>query len=77
MPNITVTVDDQHADSMYQVAAALRASGMQVSQVLEAIGVITGFVPEGGDTALRSIRGVKSVDPAVNIELPNPDSPLQ
>ena len=77
MPEITVTVDQQHAASLDQVAATLRASGMQVSQVLEAIGVITGSVPAGGETVLRNIRGVKSVDAAVNISLPSPDSPLQ
>jgi len=77
MSEIIVTVDDQHATAMGQVAATLRANGMQVSQVLEAIGVITGTVPDGGETALRSIQGVKSVDPALNIAIPSPDSPLQ
>jgi len=77
MPNITVTVDDEHADSMGQVAATLRACGMQISQVLEAVGVITGSVPEDGVAELRNIHGVKSVDPAVDITIPSPDSPLQ
>ena len=72
-----MTVDDQHATAMGQVAATLRANGMQVSQVLEAIGVITGTVPDGCETVLRNIPGVKSVDPALNIAIPSPDSPLQ
>jgi len=77
MPNITVTVDDEHAASVGQVAATLRGSGMQISQVLEAVGVITGSVPEDGVAELRNVHGVKSVDKAVDFLIPGPDSALQ
>ncbi len=77
MPNITVTVQDAAGDAVDQIAATLQASGMQISQVLEGIGIITGFVPDGGEALLRDIDGVKSVDHAVDVALPSPDSPLQ
>lgn len=57
-----MTVDDNHLSEIQQVADRLRAAGMQVEQVLEVTGVITGSIPESQKTALAGVSGVADVE---------------
>jgi hypothetical protein len=75
MVQLSVTVDDGHA--VEEVAAALRARGMAVAQVLDGIGVITGSAPDEARTALSSVEGVASVDEQLTHQLPPPDAEVQ
>jgi hypothetical protein len=59
---IVVSVDPERAAD---VAERLRAAGMEVTEVLLAIGVVTGSAP------------ASRVEPARRIDLPPPDSPVQ
>jgi hypothetical protein len=70
-----VTVDDGHA--IEEVAAVLRARGMQVAQVLDGIGVITGSAPEDVRHTLAAVEGVASVDEQLTHRLPPPDADVQ
>jgi hypothetical protein len=72
---LSVTVDDGHA--IEEVAAGLRARGMEVAQVLEGIGVITGSAPDDVRHTLSEVEGVASVDAQLTHRLPPPDSPVQ
>jgi hypothetical protein len=72
---LSVTVDDGHA--IEEVAAGLRARGMEVAQVLEGIGVITGSAPDDVRHALAAVEGVASVDEGLTHRLPPPDAPVQ
>jgi hypothetical protein len=72
---LSVTVDDGHA--IEEVAAGLRARGMEVAQVLEGIGVITGSAPDDARPALAAVEGVASVDEELTHRLPPPDAPVQ
>ena len=75
MVEVSVTVDDGHA--IEEVAAGLRARGMQVAQVLEGIGVITGSAPDDVRQDLAGVQGVTSVDEQVTHRLPPPDADIQ
>jgi hypothetical protein len=75
MVQVSVTVDDGHA--IEEVAAGLRARGMEVAQVLDGIGVITGSAPAGVREALAGVDGVASVDEQLIHQLPPPDAPIQ
>jgi hypothetical protein len=72
---LSVTVDDEHA--IEEVAAALRARGMEVAQVLDGIGVITGSAPDEVRADLAGVEGVASVDEQLTHQLPPPDAPVQ
>jgi hypothetical protein len=75
MVQLTVTVGDGHAAD--EVAAALRARGMEVAQVLDGIGMITGSAPDDVRPALAAVEGVASVDEQLTHQLPPPDSAVQ
>ena len=75
MVQISVTVDDAHA--IEEVAAGLRARGMEVAEVLDGIGMITGSVPDEARDALAGVEGVASVDEQLTHQLPPPDADVQ
>jgi hypothetical protein len=75
MVELSVTVDDEHA--IEEVAAGLRARGMEVGQVLAGIGVITGSAPDEVRADLAAVEGVASVDEQLTHRLPPPDAPVQ
>ncbi|MCA0145224.1 hypothetical protein [Blastococcus sp. LR1] len=77
MTHVSVTVDDGHLAALDGVVQGLRAHGMQVDQVLDGLGIITGSVPPGVAGALSAVAGVASVDEQLGIQLPPSDSPVQ
>jgi len=77
MVSISVTVDDEHLTGIDDVVAELRASGMQVDQVLGGVGVISGSVPEDRQQSLQAVAGVKSVEASHHFHIPPPDAPVQ
>ena len=77
MNHVSVTVDDGHLAGLDGVVQGLRAHGMQVEQVLDGLGIITGSVPPGAARALSAVPGVVSVDEQLGVQLPPPESPVQ
>jgi hypothetical protein len=77
MADITVTVSDDHLARIDEVAAALRDNGMQVRQVHNHIGVISGSVPDDRREPLQAVDGVEAVEDDVSFQLPPPNSPVQ
>ncbi|MGE0136159.1 MAG: hypothetical protein AB7L91_19535 [Dehalococcoidia bacterium] len=77
MTDIVVVVTGDHRARIGQVADALRAAGMQVVQVLDVIGQITGAVAEERLDDLRDVPGVQRVDRSGGARIAPPDSPLQ
>lgn len=77
MALVTVTVSDDHLDALHTVAAALRANGMQVHEVLDTVGVISGSVPEDRRGSLSAVDGVEAVEDVHTFQLPPPESPVQ
>lgn len=77
MAEVTVTVDDDHLDKVDEVAAALRATGLNITEVNDAIGIISGSIDAGSRAAAAEVAGVSSVEDAVSPRIPPPDSPVQ
>jgi hypothetical protein len=77
MAHVTVTVDDDHRESLDGVVERLRALGMQVEQVLGTLGIITGSAQDDALVALRGVEGVASVDVQLTHQIPPPDAPIQ
>jgi len=77
MVKLSVTVDDGHLPVIDAVVAHLRAHGMEVDQVLEGLGVITGSAPSAARKSLTAVEGVLSVDEELTHQLPPPDAPVQ
>ena len=77
MTHVSVTVDDGHRESMDGGGESLRATGMEVEQVLGSLGIVTGSAPADALDALRGVEGVDSVDEQLSYQLPPPDSPVQ
>jgi len=77
MTHVSVTVRDGHRETMAGVVESLRATGMEVEQVLGALGIVTGSAPAEALDALRGVEGVDSVDEQLAYQLPPPDSPIQ
>lgn len=75
--NVTVTVDDEHVQVIGDVAATLRERGMDIAQVLDTIGTVTGSVAPERRESLRSVTGVVHVSEDVRHQLPPPDAPVQ
>ncbi len=76
MRHVSVMVDDQHLGVIGTVAEALQARGMQVDQVLDQLGMITGSAPDD-DAELWGVEGVASVEGGLDVQLPPPDAPVQ
>ena len=73
---IAVVVKDSHLPRIKAVASQLRARGMKVDSVLDAIGQITGSYHQPLDT-LRDVDGVSAVEEQPAMSVPPPDSKVQ
>lgn len=61
---------------IHEVTADLRAAGLDVDQVLEAIGSVTGSFHSKNVTRLRRIRGVADVSPDHPVDIGPPGAPI-
>ena len=59
------------------VAHDLRAAGLDVDQVLEETGIVTGTADSGTQDRLRKIQGVSDVSPDYPVDIGPPDSDVQ
>ena len=74
---VTVTVADDHLGETDAIAEQLRAAGMVVEQVLDAVGMITGSVPAERRPSVEAVPGVAAVEEETNFQLAPPDSEVQ
>ncbi len=74
---VTVTVADDHLAQTAAVAEQLRAAGMNVGEVLEALGVITGWMPAEQRATIEALPGVAAVEGETTFQLAPPDSEVQ
>ena len=77
MGDIVVTVSEDYLGRMDDVAEALRENGMQIREVLPAVGVIYGSLPGDESNSLEALAGVQAVTDSTSVQLPPPDSPIQ
>lgn len=74
---VTVTVTEGQQPNINELADRLRAAGMQVDQVLPAVGVITGSVPSAQRSLIEQQAGVAAVEDETLFQIAPPDSDIQ
>ncbi|WP_436497642.1 hypothetical protein [Actinokineospora sp. HUAS TT18] len=75
---ILVTLDDAGLSRLDEVVASLREAGMEIEQVIEPVGTITGSAPDSALAAVEGVEGVDFVEPEqAPYQLPDPDSDVQ
>ncbi|MGH3903014.1 MAG: hypothetical protein ACRDTE_02260 [Pseudonocardiaceae bacterium] len=74
---ITVSVTDEQQANIDELAARLRAVGMEVDQVLPTVGVITGSVTRSQRTLIERAAGVAAVEDETSFQVAPPDSDVQ
>jgi len=74
---VTVLVADDHLDRMAEVVAGLRAAGLRVTAVHDALGTIAGDGEAADLGALRRVPGVAAIERDRTIQLPPPDADVQ
>ncbi len=72
-PAWTVTCDS--GVPLAPITQALRAAGLQVTDVLDVIGVINGHAPADRLAQLRAVPGVVDVSPLLGFQLGPDDGP--
>jgi len=74
---ITISVDEAHIARIDEVAAWLRAAGMEVERSLGSIGAISGHVAHDRLLGLSQVPGVAAVERERSFQLPPPDAEVQ
>jgi hypothetical protein len=75
--HVTVTVADSHAGDLAAVAAGLRAAGLEVEQVLAALGIVTGAVDATRLGEIAAVPGVAAVEEQATFQIAPPDADVQ
>lgn len=74
---VAISVDDDHLDDLDKVVSELRRVGLQVDNVLDAVGVVTGTVAGSAVEALESVPGVAEVELQRVHRIAPPDGEVQ
>jgi hypothetical protein len=76
MVSVNVTLGPSGVESRSETLAKLKSAGLREATHLEAIGVVSGRVPQGKLKALAQVPGV-TVEIDETVTIPPPDSPTQ
>ncbi len=75
--SLTVAIADDYLDNILEVAQNLHSAGMQVSQIMDTVGVIVGSSEATQVAKLAQVRGVESVEANHSYQLAPPNSGVQ
>jgi isopropylmalate/homocitrate/citramalate synthase len=75
--SLTIAVSDECLDNILEVAQNLRSVGMQVVQIMDTVGVITGSIEQSRVATVSTIEGVESVESTRSYQVPPPGSSIQ
>ncbi len=74
---VTVTVGDNHVGDIQAVVEQLEAAGMNVDQILDVVGIVTGSVPSERRAALELLPAVAAVEGEQTFQIAPPDADVQ
>jgi hypothetical protein len=74
---VSVSVDDAHVDRLTEVSMGLQSMGMDVEQILQSIGIISGSVSSDQVNSLYQIEGVQHIESERSYQLAPPDADVQ
>lgn len=72
--SLTIAIADDHLDNILDVAQDLRSAGMQVAQIMDTVGVITGYIEQSRMNSVSAIAGVESVESSRSYKLSPPNA---
>ncbi len=75
--NLSILVNDDHLAEILEVAQRLQSAGLEVEQVMDAIGVISGSCEAQKVDSLSQVKGVAKVEAQQSYQLAPPDSEVQ
>ena len=75
--DVIISVDDQNIGRTRDVAEQLRKAGLEVKDIMEATGTITGTASAAKMSALSAVAGVAAVEQARSYQLPSPGADVQ
>ena len=75
--NLTVSVADDHLNEFSDVVARCRNAGMNITQEMKSIGVISGSIEEAALGKLRQVNGVSQVELERSFQIAPPDNDVQ
>ncbi|MDZ8239290.1 MAG: ketohydroxyglutarate aldolase [Nostoc sp. ChiQUE01a] len=75
--NLSIAVDENYIDQIQEVAQNLQSAGMNVEQLLDKLGIITGSIDSAKVEALSKVEGVSHVEISREYKLAPPESDLQ
>lgn len=70
MPRVMVSIDDDSMTDLPRLVADLRQAGLQVDEVLDALGTVTGSIDRESVESLLAVPGVAHVEWQRDIHLP-------
>jgi hypothetical protein len=74
---VAITVDDASGDRMAAVVQELREAGLEVLNVMDAIGAVSGLIERSRVPDLSLVEGVSGVEVSRDYEIPPPDDEIQ
>ncbi|HQR33364.1 MAG TPA: ketohydroxyglutarate aldolase [Blastocatellia bacterium] len=75
--NLTVSVANDHLKDFSDVAVRCRKAGMNITQEMKSIGMITGSIDESALEKLRIVKGVSLVELERSFQIAPPGSDVQ
>lgn len=74
---IVVSVEDDDAGRLDEIAATLESLGMRIEHKMSSIGTISGVADDVAIEEIRAVDGVEAVEVAAAFQLPHPDADVQ
>jgi hypothetical protein len=74
---VSVSISGDQLGRFPEVVEQARAVGLEVSQEMDLIGVVSGSIEEDQMADLRGVPGVAAVEPDRQFEIAPPDSAIQ
>lgn len=75
--NLSIAIDENHIDQILEVSQNLQSAGMNVEQLLDKLGIITGSCDSEKVESLSRVEGVSHVELSREYKLAPPESDVQ
>ncbi|MGB7439724.1 MAG: hypothetical protein WA919_01535 [Coleofasciculaceae cyanobacterium] len=75
--NLSVSVDDDHINRISEVVQNLKKAGMKVENLLDQLGIVTGWCESEKVAKVSQVEGVLDVESERTVQLAPPTSYIQ
>lgn len=75
--NLSISVDDDHMTKIAEVVQNLKKAGMKVENLLDQLGIVTGWCESEKVAKLSQVEGVSDVESERAVQLAPPTSHIQ